>query len=326
MATSILVITLTVLASAACGFLSIPMILRFCERRGLYDLPGNRKIHRNATPRLGGLSFFPSMLVSLLVALSYVNAEGDVIVVSRWSVYFMLAVSLIFFMGIIDDVFGLLPRWKFAVQVVAACALPVSGLYVDSLHGLFGIHGIPFAASVPLTIVLVVFICNSINLVDGIDGLAASLSLVALAGFLHTKIFMGDSGSLVLGFVLAFLCVKCSMRTSPTMHVDARSFVMAYTLVLLPMMDAARVFVVRLYHGVSPFKADKSHIHHKLMRMGFTQRQTLLAILFLSLGYIAFNHFLLPVCGITALLLLDLASYALLNVAVNRRVGQGEKS
>ena len=103
MATSILVITLTVLASAACGFLFIPMILRFCERRGLYDLPGNRKIHRNATPRLGGLSFFPSMLVSLLVALSYVNAEGDVIVVSRWSVYFMLAVSLIFFMGIIDD-------------------------------------------------------------------------------------------------------------------------------------------------------------------------------------------------------------------------------
>lgn len=95
MATPVLVIALTVLASAACGFLSIPMILRFCERRGLYDLPGNRKIHRNATPRLGGLSFFPSMLVSLLVALSYVNAEGDVIVVSRWSVYFMLAVSLI---------------------------------------------------------------------------------------------------------------------------------------------------------------------------------------------------------------------------------------
>lgn len=361
MATPVLVITLTALASAACGFLSIPMILRFCERRGLYDLPGNRKIHRNATPRLGGLSFFPSMLVSLLVALSYVNAEGDVIVVSRWSVYFMLAVSLIFFMGIIDDVFGLLPRWKFAVQVVAACALPVSGLYVDSLHGLFGIHGIPFAASVPLTIVLVVFICNSINLVDGIDGLAASLSLVALAGFLlyfascghlaysllmagfigvllsflffnlfgderrHTKIFMGDSGSLVLGFVLAFLCVKCSMRTSPTMHVDARSFVMAYTLVLLPMMDAARVFVVRLYHGVSPFKADKNHIHHKLMRMGFTQRQTLLAILFLSLGYIALNYFLLPVCGITALLLLDLVSYGLLNVAVNRRIAYDEK-
>ena len=321
-------------------------------------MPGNRKIHRNATPRLGGLSFFPSMLVSLLVALSYVNAEGDVIVVSRWSVYFMLAVSLIFFMGIIDDVFGLLPRWKFAVQVVAACALPMSGLYVDSLHGLFGIHGIPFAASVPLTIVLVVFICNSINLVDGIDGLAASLSLVALAGFLlyfascghlaysllmagfigsflffnllgderrHTKIFMGDSGSLVLGFVLAFLCVKCSMRTSPTMHVDARSFVMAYTLVLLPMMDAARVFVVRLYHGVSPFKADKSHIHHKLMRMGLTQRQALLAILFLSLGYIAFNYFLLSVCGITALLLLDLGSYALLNVAVNRRIKHNEK-
>ena len=340
MATSILVITLTVLASAACGFLFIPMILRFCERRGLYDLPGNRKIHRNATPRLGGLSFFPSMLVSLLVALSYVNAEGDVIIVSRWSVYFMLAVSLIFFMGIIDDVFGLLPRWKFAVQVVAACALPMSGLYVDNLHGLFGIHGI---------------------LVDGIDGLAASLSLVALMGFLlyfascgylaysllmagfigvllsflffnllgderrHTKIFMGDSGSLVLGFVLAFLCVKCSMRTSPTMHADARSFVMAYTLVLLPMMDAARVFVVRLYHGVSPFKADKSHIHHKLMRMGFTQRQTLLAILFLSLGYIAFNYFLLSVCGITALLLLDLGSYGLLNVAVNRRIKHNEK-
>ena len=136
---------------------------------------------------------------------------------------------------------------------------------------------------------------------------------------------MGDSGSLVLGFVLAFLCVKCSMRTSPTMHVDARSFVMAYTLVLLPMMDAARVFVVRLYHGVSPFKADKSHIHHKLMRMGLTQRQALLAILFLSLGYIAFNYFLLSVCGITALLLLDLGSYALLNVAVNRRIKHNEK-
>ena len=109
------------------------------------------------------------------------------------------------------------------------------------------------------------------------------------------------------------------------MHADARSFVMAYTLVLLPMMDAARVFVARLYRGAPPFKADKSHIHHKLMRMGLTQRQALLAILFLSLAYIALNYFLLPVCGVTALLLLDLGSYGLLNVAVNRRIKHNEK-
>lgn len=359
MNTHILILLLTILASASCGFLFIPLILRFCERRGLYDRPDTRKIHRDATPRLGGMAFFPSMLISMCIALPFTEMEGGDITISLWSVYFLLSVSLIFFMGIIDDVFGLSPYWKFAVQIVAACMLPLSGLYVDNLYGLFGVREISFAVGLPLTVLLITFICNAINLVDGIDGLAASLSLVALAGFLwhfvsrghttyalliagligvllaflffnlfgdrrrHTKLFMGDSGSLVLGFVLAFLCVKCSMRSNATMRVDEASFVMAYSLVLVPMMDAARVFVARLCHGVSPFKADKNHIHHRLMRVGLTQHQTLLFLLGLALVYIALNAALLPIVGITPLALVDVGLYVLLNLAVDVRIKRG---
>lgn len=356
MTTTLLPLALTVAASAVCGLLFIPLILRFCERRGLYDLPASRKVHTHAIPRLGGVAFFPSMLISSFIALSWVNAESHVISVSLWSVYFLLALSLVFFMGVLDDVFGLPPLWKFAIQVVASCALPLSGLYIDNLHGLFGLHEIPFALGLPLTIVVMTFICNALNLMDGIDGLAASLSLVALTGFLffflsrgltayalmiagllgvllaflrfnvwgderrHTKIFMGDSGSLVLGFVLAFLCVKCSMSGSVTPGVGPFSFAMAHTLVLVPMMDAARVACVRVYHHASPFKADKRHIHHKLLRAGLSQRQTLLLLLALSLVYVGLNYLLLPVCGVTLTLAADVALYVAFDLAVNKRL------
>ena len=167
-----------------------------------------------------------------------------------------------------------------------------------------GIHGVPYAVGLPLTVLAIVFIDNAVNLIDGIDGLAASLSIVAFAGFAYIfavqgiwsyailisgiigvllaflyfnlfgdvsrnrKIFMGDAGSLTLGFILGVLCVKYSMNNDSVILLRRFDFIVPFTLLVVPVFDAVRVSVVRISHGVSPFKADKRHIHHKAHACG----------------------------------------------------------
>ena len=236
------------LVSLICGMIFTPLILDFCLRKRLYDLPNERKVHKNATPRLGGISFFPSMIASFAIMLLFFSySEREEIAVNVWSASFLLGLAVIYLVGIVDDLIGLSARSKFAAQIATACLLPMAGLYINNLYGLFGIYETPAYAGIPLTVFLIVFIDNAINLIDGIDGLAASLSILALCGFLayfvhyqvfthtysilaagmtgallaflyfnllgkpvrNTKIFMGDSGSLSLGFTLGFLAIKC---------------------------------------------------------------------------------------------------------------------
>lgn len=363
MDTSALITIIAFLTSALCSFIFILAILRFCEARNIYDFPDARKIHSKAVPRLGGISFIPSMLISFVIALSVIKTEERLVTLNLWSLYFLMGITLIFLMGMIDDFIGLAPLCKFGVQIVAACTLPLSGLYIDNLHGTLGLYEIPHIFGILLTILIVVFITNAINLIDGIDGLAAGLSLLAFLGFLwsfmrqgdftystltagligvlvsflyfnlfgdmekKTKIFMGDSGSLTLGFILGFLCVKCSKTTIPCVPpCDDVEFIMAYSLVLVPMLDAARVFIVRIAHHVSPFKADNRHIHHKLMRLGLTQRQALITILVIAIGYLPLNHLLVNVTDNTITIGADILVYTLLNIMLNgRELSSNEK-
>lgn len=339
--------------SAACGFIFIPLILNFCKEKKLYDIPDARKIHTNAIPRLGGISFLPSMFISFVVALSVIDSAGCTITLRIWSLYFPLSILLIYGMGIIDDVAGLSPVTKFIVQIVAACILPAAYLYVNNLYGFFGIYKIPYVVGFPLTVLLIVFIDNAINLIDGIDGLAASLSILALSGFLYMfmsqeiwsysiliagligvliaflyfnlfgdpkknrKIFMGDSGSLTLGFILGFLCVKYSMHNPAVISQHNFSFLMAFTLLMVPMFDVVRVFFVRISHHKSPFMADKNHIHHKFMNAGLSQHQTLVSILLLALFYVMINYLLLTVLNATVVFLIDVVIYVFLNLSLN---------
>ena len=307
--------------SIVCGFIFIPLILNFCEKKGLYDLPNERKVHKNAIPRLGGISFMPSMLVAFVAALLMSdNYTGErQVTMSLWSCFFLVSLLLIYGVGIIDDLTGLGAKTKFTVQIMAACLMPLSGLYINNLYGFCGINEIPAWVGMPLTVFIIVFIDNAINLIDGIDGLAGGLSFLALGGFLlcfvreglftysiliaglmgvlvpylyfnvlgsvekKQKIFMGDSGSLTLGFILGFLFIKFAMDNPNVMPFRKDSLLLSFTMLIVPMIDVVRVVIARTLHRRPLFQADKNHIHHKLMRAGMTQHQALVTILLLAL-------------------------------------------
>lgn len=346
------------ITSALCGFISIPFILKFCKERQLYDIPNKRKIHKNAVPRLGGIAFMPSMMLAFILALILLNAtkEGDKIQINISSLYFMLSIILIYFVGIIDDIIGLHATPKFTVQIIAACLMPMAFLYINDLYGLFGIWEIPYYISFPLTVFIIVFINNAINLIDGIDGLAASISIIALLGFLFLfaqqgvwayviliagligvlvpylyynmfgnstnkkKIFMGDSGSLTIGFILGFLFVKYSMDNPNVMPYRKDGLLLAYTLLIVPCFDVVRVILIRLYHKKPLFDADKNHIHHRLMQVGFNQHKTLLIILSLSIFFIIMNMILNHYIYATYIVIIDAIIYILFHIVINTMI------
>ncbi len=350
--------------SALSGLILIPIIMKFCKKKKLYDIPNERKVHKNAIPRLGGISFMPSMLLAFVLALavmSQLTGEKS-IKISLWTGCFFISLMLIYSVGIIDDLLGLGARTKFAVQIVAASLLPISGLYINNLYGFLGINEIPFWVGAPLTVFIIVFIDNAINLIDGIDGLAAGLSFMALGGFLacfmryglltycvliaglmgvlvpylyyniiapdSKKIFMGDSGSLTLGFILGFLFVKFAMDNPAVMEFRREGLMLSITMLVVPIFDVFRIILTRFRHRRPLFQADKNHIHHKLMRMGMSQHQTLLAILLTACLFGLINCVMVFAfnMSLTFVLTLDIALYIIFDQLVNYIIRQkGEK-
>ncbi len=344
----------TFIISAICGFISIPLILNFCKKKSLYDIPNERKVHKNAIPRLGGISFMPSMIFAFIITLTLLNMtnRGRQIQINVSSLYFMVSILLIYIVGIIDDIIGLHAVPKFIVQIIAACMLPLAYLYINNLYGLFGIWSIPFYIGFPLTVFVIVFINNAINLIDGIDGLAAGISIIALLGFIfvfaqqgvwayviliagligvlipymyfnmlgnpgnNRKIFMGDSGSLTLGFILGFLFVKYSMDNPNVMPYRRDGLLLAYTLLIVPCFDVVRVILIRLYNRKPLFDADKNHIHHRLMRAGLSQHQTLITILALAIFFIIMNMILYKFLYTTYIVIIDATAYLLFHTIV----------
>ncbi|SFO88521.1 glycosyltransferase family 4 protein [Prevotella sp. tf2-5] len=347
------------LLSLVCGVVFTPLILDFCKRKRLYDIPNERKVHKNATPRMGGFSFFPSMLIAFTAILMFVPITDKYnLSVNIWSAVFFIGLLVIYLTGIVDDLVGLKAPTKFIVQIATACLLPFCGLYINNLYGLFGIHEIPYYIGIPLTIFIMVLIDNAINLIDGIDGLAASISLLALTGFLvyfrhyqvfvntysiltagmmgalvaflyfnlfgkiekNTKIFMGDSGSLSLGFTLGFLFIKCASDNTAIWQTRQEALLVPLTLLFVSMADVVRVTIYRFIHHKPLFLADKNHIHHKLMRAGLTQHQTLACILCLSVFFVILNYLLYTVLSSTWILVIDILCYNLFNTGINTQI------
>lgn len=348
------------LLSTLCGFLFIPALLNFCKRKNLYDIPNQRKVHKCMIPRLGGISFMPSMLIAFFIVTLFMgsHAVDSKITISTWTLGLLISLLLIYGVGIVDDLIGLDAKVKFVVQIVASSILPLCGLYINNLYGLFGLHEIPFYVGFPLTVLLFVFVDNAMNLIDGIDGLSASLSILALLGFLYSfihnglvvyavliaglvgvltaylyfnvlgnpeknrKIFMGDSGSLTLGFILGFLFVKTSMNNPQVMPFSASRVILAYSLLIVPTFDVVRVVIHRLRIGKPIFDADKSHIHHKLMAAGLTQHKTLATILLLALIFVAVNLAIYEFVGtdFNVLLFTDIILYTVFNIALTKYI------
>jgi len=272
----------------------IPPVIFMVKRLKLFDRPNARKEHSVPTPTFGGISIFAGMMVSLLFWFKFYNHPSIVT--------FFLSMVLLFGVGIMDDLKDLAARYKLVIEAGVASLLAVSGIRITSFGGLFGITELHIVAQYVITVVTIVGITNAFNLIDGIDGLAGGLgfmSLVtlgifltiskdlnyamiafalagALLGFLYfnfnpARIFMGDTGSLVLGFIIAVLCVQLmkinSIHSTP---VVPNIYVFTLGVVMIPVFDTLRVFGTRIWKGRSPFSADKTHIHHLITNKGFT--------------------------------------------------------
>ena len=342
----------------------LPAIVRTADKMNLYDTPDERKVHKGNVPRLGGVSFLPAMVFTLMMVIAAMSIYSPLSITFRYGTIteVMLAISgcvLLFLVGIMDDVIGVTYKYKFLVQVIAAGLVCLSGLWIKDLHGLLGINELHPVLGIPLTVVIMVLIINSINLIDGIDGLASGLCIIATVGysvvFFHfdmniymlvaaamlgilivfyfyntlgkpgvNKTFMGDTGSLTMGFLIAFFAVKlmCMNRTIFNGTDKGAYFVYAASVVLIPVMDVFRVFFARIRDGKGPFFPDKRHIHHKILALGFSMRQTRYLIFSFSLLFFALNIFIYGYLrwNINTLVIIDAVVWVLLNIYVSRRV------
>lgn len=274
--------------------LAIPPIISLIRRYKLYDVPNSRKEHSLPIPTMGGIAIVGGMVIALLLWFPFSNELGQVA--------FFFSVVALFGLGIMDDLKDLSAKYKFIVQVGLASLIAISGIRITSFDGLFGISELPMSAQYTFTILVIVGITNAFNLIDGIDGLAGGLAFMslvtlglflslsgdgntaliafALAGavmaFLYfnfnpAKIFMGDTGSLLLGFVIAVLCIRLlqiNVVAPNAILANAPMFVLG--IVMIPVFDTLRVFAKRTWKGQSPFVADKTHIHHLLTNSGFS--------------------------------------------------------
>lgn len=343
----------------------IPAIVRTASRINLYDSQDERKVHHGDIPRLGGISFLPAILFTLLTVIAVMTRflPSEFQVTYRPITELMMTAAgcvLLYLTGIMDDVIGVTYRSKFVIQVIAASLICSTGLFITDLNGIFGIHRIPVFIGVPLTITVIVLVINSINLIDGIDGLASglcilggvgyalmfnrlamSMNLVLAASMLGvmvmfyiyntlgkpgiSKIFMGDTGSLTMGYILAFFAVKlcCFNDFRPTETIVSEElFVYSISVILVPVLDVFRVFFARIMDGKSPFHADKRHIHHKFLALGLTMRQARWTIFGISLTFWIMNVIMSLILhwNINVVIAIDILLWVVMNVALSSRV------
>ncbi|MBO4662143.1 MAG: glycosyltransferase [Bacteroidaceae bacterium] len=333
--------------SVTASMVMMPWILRLCHKNGLYDTPNARKVHKSHIPRMGGVVFVPTTACGLVISLMFMTNNtnlSDNIKVSTLLVG--IGLLMIYLLGILDDMFGLSANLKFTVQFVAALAFPVCGLYLDNLYGLFGMYEVNQWIGYALTVFLVMFVVNSVNTIDGIDGLCAGLSIIALSVYTYffyeihnyifclftcsligslavymiynmfgdvqkgTKTFMGDSGSLMLGFTLSYLGIKLSM-TSTIIAPPKQGVLIPLSVLVIPTFDLVRVAIGRMLRGVHPFHPDKTHIHHLLMRNGLSQHTAMASLVISDILLITLNLALWK-CGImiTWIVIIDVLLYS----------------
>ena len=324
-----------VLIAAYMGRRIIPKILIISLRKRLFDIPDARKVHKRPIPRLGGVTFLP-VIVFVICLLSMYRVIADLFPssnltkeLSAESLSLFAGLTLLYIIGIGDDLVGIRYRNKFKIQIISAALFPAVGLYINNLYGLLGIYELTPYLGIPLTMLLVVFITNAINLIDGIDGLASSICIIALSTFgilfaqndlwLYSqiafasvgvlipffiynvfgnadrglKIFMGDTGSLTLGYIISFLVIKLCMYTGTEANpTNGAPIIISFSILLVPCLDVIRVVVGRIRRKKSPFLPDKTHIHHKFMAMGFNPRSSLILIQCISITFIISNALL----------------------------------
>lgn len=333
---------------------AIPRIISVAKAKKLFDVPdGGRKIHKEVIPNLGGVGvFFAYIIVTSLFV--------DPSQFTRWS-YIASATLILFFTGVKDDLVSMTPSKKFLAQAIAAFIVVFfADIRVVSLHGLFGVYTLPVIVSQIFTIVGCVFVTNAFNLMDGIDALAGSVSVMAslilgivfylsghhsealiafsmggaVAGFLlynkpPARIFMGDTGALVIGFTLSILCVlmieQAETSTGPQglVHSPVGALLLSLAVLFAPLFDTFRIFTVRIIKGRSPFQADRTHLHHYLLDLGLSHGKAVLTILTANLFILAVAYFLQdtnPHLAILTMILVAAGMFTILFIVRHKKI------
>lgn len=334
----------------------IPQIIYVAYKKNLFDLPDPRKKHDSPIPRLGGVTFMPIIFFYTLLSF-YVRYKMEICTEDSFQdrvpeVFTMMCgLFLIYCVGLKDDLTGVGFKVKFAVQFVASLFVIGSGVYIDNFHGLFGIEEIPYYIGIPVTILFIVFTSNALNLIDGADGLASGLSLISFVAFgllfiesqkwtyaimafcsagvliaffyynfFHPKgqkIFMGDTGSLTLGYLLSFMMIALMKTPPPVEGIPSCSYlIVIISAVFIPLYDAIRVMVVRILSLRSPFSPDRNHIHHKLIDLGLSRRKAVVVILFMGIFLYLLNYVLAFLVDCTPLFIINIAISILIAVTL----------
>lgn len=302
-------IYLSFVAALFASILLMPLLMRMAEPWGFVDQPDARKVHQVAVPRIGGLAIAASAIITLLLIFS---DNSEVII-------YIASASVIVIFGAWDDRADLNYKVKFFGQIVAAIAVVLVGNVRLEFLPFFGLERMPDALSIPVSVFFLVAVTNATNLIDGLDGLAGGLTLMTLGaiavfenrlgapaglcialciggavlGFLRfnthpASVFMGDAGSQFLGFTTGYLVLNMSYEQQ-----GAISPMIGLLCIGLPLIDTATVFVQRLLRGQSPFKPDRSHLHHQLMAIGLTHAETVVFIylaqaLFITIAFLLY--------------------------------------
>ena len=355
-------VILTLLGALLMSWLVLPQILLVSHKKQLYDLPDKRKIHNGAVPRLGGVAFMPVIYISVLSALFALyalnNNAFDSVGMDAYMRFSALGIGLmlLYLVGLKDDLMGVGYKSKFLIQIIASSLFPLSGLYVDGLYGMFGIERIPFFIGAPFTVLISVYITNSFNLIDGIDGLASGLSMISVAvmGTLFTisgmwiyailsfailgclmpffymnvhhsdgnrrKLFMGDTGSLTLGYLMTFLLLNLGTATHYFNPLQLHYHYIAVATLLIPLLDVLRVVFVRIKSGKPPFKPDKNHIHHKCLRAGMNGTQVIVFLFGVTVLYVLMNVGLRESTDVHVVLICDLFVWFIMHILLNKLI------
>lgn len=333
----------------------ILLILKVAYSNRLFDIPNERKVHEMPVPRLGGVSFLPTIIVVCTFTIGAIYSLGLTTksfgeVRSFVNLTYLLGGAiLLFIVGFADDLADVGFKIKFVVQFIVACIIVAAGMYIRNLYGLFGIHELPGYLGIPFTILLLIFITNAVNLIDGIDGLASGIVAISLVCFCviyiferkfvpamvslttlgavsvfllfnifgtrekKTKLFMGDTGSLLLGLILCYLIINLGSfvgHNGPTRN--TKYYVIAFSSLMIPLLDVIRVMGYRIVKHKSPFLPDMNHIHHLLLKTGCSSRKALFVLLGIDIALIGVNALLCRYINVNVLFALDIAIYCLL--------------
>jgi UDP-GlcNAc:undecaprenyl-phosphate/decaprenyl-phosphate GlcNAc-1-phosphate transferase len=335
-------VILTAAVAFSITYLAIPAIMRVAAEKKLFDLPDARKLHTKPISSLGGVGMFIGFILALLLTVSGKEA-------TEFQFYFASAL-VIFFLGLKDDILIISPTKKFLGQLAAAAIIiHLGNVRIESMHGFMGLDQLPVLWSYLVSYITIIVVVNAYNLIDGVDGLAGSLGVVtttvfgtyfllagmpvyamlsfammgSLAAFLFfnfnpARIFMGDSGSLLLGLLNAILVIKfITVADAPgTIFPLASAVAIGFSILIVPLLDTLRVFSIRIFRGRSPFSPDRNHIHHLLLDRGLNHRQVTYSCVGLNLSFIAMAYFGNTLGPTMLILLMISVSFAMIGALI----------